>query len=434
MLRSNWIRRVSTIVLLASFICLFTGVNATAIAAEDDSQQGWRFSKPLIVQEESSRYQAFYIDEQTYAGASRDLSDLRIVNAKGQYVPFYIDSGYGESVEQGVTYSSTLVNTAKKNMNTAFDYRVDPIQDDVDIQGNILLIELPEEAFLKHVDVYGSYDGDDWTYMGQEDLYRTDSLQKATIDLETEYKFSYYRLNVLDNVENLSFPKLELIHKTRDVRWNEYNKSAKPKFEIKQDAKLTQLIVHNENRLKINKAQLQVEGNFKRSYQVHDENGNRVRTDGEDELYRLDFNDAQISNTTITGMVPIRAPYFTITINNYDDAPLEIKDVTIEYAIDKVVFENQGDQPYQLLYGKDNVDQPQYDIVNFKVHIEQEDVPMATLGAEVISSETGTPSNLPTTWWLQPKVWFNGVIVLVSVLLVIYLIQKLKSSKNEQNE
>lgn len=426
MLRINLIRRASTMVILASFVCLFTGLNATAA---EEGQQGWRFSKPVIMQEESSRYQAFFLDEQTYAGANTDLRDLRIVNSKGKYIPFYIDSGYGESVEQGVTYTSTLVNTTKKNTNTLFDYRVTPMQDNVDIQGNILLIHVPDEAFLKHVEVYGSYDGNKWELVRKDDLYRTDSLKKETIELEAEYKFSYYRLNVLNNVENLPFSKLELIHNTRDVKWNEYKKSAKARYEIKQDAEFTHIIVHNENRLKMNKVLLQVEGNFKRPYDVYDEDGVRVKTDGEDELYRLDFKDVQISNTTITGTVPISSSFFTITINNHDDAPLEIKDVTSEYAVDKVVFEDQGNQPYQLLYGKDNVDPPQYDIVNFKMHIQQEHVPMATLGAQVISLEEET-SKLHAPWWLQQKVWFNGVILLVSIMLVIFLIRKMNKSRH----
>ncbi|AJS60569.1 DUF3999 family protein [Paenibacillus sp. IHBB 10380] len=431
MLRNNLIRRVSTIAILASFVCLFTGVNVTA-AEDGDGPQGWRFSKPLILQEEGSRYQTFFLDEQTYAGANSDLSDLRIVNTKGQYVPFYINSRYGESVEQEVTYRSTLVNKAKKNKNTSFDYRLIPIHDQVDIQGNILAIHLPDEVFLKHVEVYGSYDGNEWELVKKDELYRTDSLKKATIDLETAYKFSYYRLNVLNNVENLPFSQLELIHNTSDVRWNEYKKSAKPKYEIQQDAKFTHIIVHNENRLRLNKVQLQVEGNFKRSYDVYDKDGSKVRTEGEGELYRLDFKDVQIANTTIIGTVPINAPYFTITINNHDDAPLEIKGVTTEFVVDKVVFEDQGNQPYQLLYGKDNVDQPQYDIVNFKTHIQQEHVPEAKLGAQVIFLEEATPSKLPTPWWLQQRVWFNGVIMLVSVILVILLIRKMnKSSRNE---
>ncbi|HEY2494456.1 MAG TPA: DUF3999 family protein [Paenibacillus sp.] len=409
------IRRVSTIAILISFVCVFTGVNVTA-AEDGDGQKGWRFSKPLIMEEASSRYQTFFLDEQTYAGASSDLSDLRIVNAKGQYVPFYIHSRYGESVEQEVTYSSTLVDTSKKNKNTSFDYRITPLQDHVDIQGNTLLIDLPDEAFLKHVKVYGSHDGNEWTFVKKDDLYRTDSLKKGAIDLETEYKFSYYRLNVLNNVENIPFSKLELIHNTHEDEWNKYIMSTKLRYEIKQDAEFTHIIVHNENRLRLNRLQLQVEGNFKRSYDVYDKEGIRLRTDGENELYRLDFKDVQIASATITGTVPISAPYFTITINNHDDAPLDIKDITTEFVVDKVVFEDQGNHPYQLLYGKDNVDQPQYDIVNFKTHIQQEHVAEAKLGAQVISLEEETLSKLSTPWWLQQKSWFNGVIMLVSVM------------------
>lgn len=397
------------------------------INAEND-QKEWQFSKPIEIKE-SSKYLALILDEDVYAGAAENLDDLRIVNSKGQFVPFYIDSGYRESLEKNTVYSSTLVNLAKKDNSTLVDFQITPMKENTDILGNILSFDLPKEAFLKHVEVYGSYDGNQWELLKKDDLFRTDRLEKNTIELGAQHKFSYYRLNVLNNVENLIFSQLRLIHNIREINWNEFKKTGTPTYEIKQEDKQTSITIQNEHRLKIKNIMLDVTGNFTRSYSAYDLNGKEIQIDGKKELYRLDFKDVQIANTKISGLNPIAKPSFTIKINNQDNPSLNIKGLTTEYFVDKLVFEDQGTGPYQLLYGR-NVNKPQYDIVNFKSHIQKENVGVGKLGAQVIASP-GALVESPTPSWFQTKTWFNVVIIAVSLVLVLFIVTKMYRTKNE---
>ncbi|WP_438348642.1 DUF3999 family protein [Paenibacillus sp. FA6] len=425
--RLKWIRRTSVILLVMFLVGVCLGRDII-VAVSQDGQKEWQFSKGIELQG-SGPYHALFLDEEVYAGAAENLRDLRIMNQKGQFVPYYIDSGYGEAKEQTQIYSSSLVHTAMKDGNTLLDYKITRVADNVDIQGNLLSVELPEGAFLKHIKVYGSYDGNQWELVEQSELYRTDQLVKNSIDLGSEYKYEYYRLSVLNNVEKLTFPSLQLTHNTQELEWLVHTKRGKPSFEVKQKDGFTQIIVNNENRLQITELQLFTESNnYTRSYELYDEQGVRIDTVGEQEIYQLDFKDAQISNRMITATDPIRSSFITIEINNRDDLPLDIAGFGIAYIVDKLVFEDKGEGPYKLLYGNTPATKPQYDIVNFKSHIEQEDVGLGKLSIQVKAQVPATTKEDPA-WWLQQKLWFNGMIVVVSLVLIVLLIKKMNPSK-----
>lgn len=135
-----------------------------------------------------------------------------------------------------MTYTTELLGEVKKEKDDSiFDFEVTPLGKNVDIRGNSLKVSLPNENFLKHVEVYGSYDSIGWERVKLDDLYRIDSLTKDTIELDDKYSFRYYRLKVLNNVEGLSFPQMQLSNVISDLQWRDFQKSATPKYELKQE-------------------------------------------------------------------------------------------------------------------------------------------------------------------------------------------------------
>jgi hypothetical protein len=414
------------VVTLLGSLFFYVGDGVSVHSAEQDGQQDWQFSKPLNFEANGSSYRAVFLDEQVYAGATQDLRDLRIVDGKGQFVPYYIDSGYEESAERQVKYATELVGTVKKEKDTSvLDFKVTPLGEHVDIQGNILTISLPQDYFLKHVEVFGSYDATAWEFVQKDDLYRTESLKKDTIDLNDTYTYSYYRLKILNNVEGLDFSQLQLSYNTSAIQWQDYQKNAKPTYEMKQEAGFTDIIIQNADHLKIKEVQLLAAGNFKRNYEVLGPDEEHIETEGVAELFRLNFKDATIADTTITAALPITSSSFKVRINNQDDLPLDISDIQIKYNLDKVVFEDRGSESYHVLYGNDNVVKPQYDIVNFKSHIEQEGVALGSLGEQMVISEK-TKESAPAPKGFASKPWFSGVIIVISVVLIGLIGNKLR--------
>ncbi|MBT2290187.1 DUF3999 family protein [Paenibacillus albidus] len=399
-----------------------------AAAAESvESYAAWRFSKPIEAGGDVP-YHALYLDEDVYREAAEDLSDLRIVDGQGKTVPFYMDNGETVISEYTTAYASKLVHTANQKTAAIFDYKITPARENTDIVGNKLVFELPEEAFLKHVQVFGSYDGNVWEPLLKADLYATDGLEQNSIELGAAYKFGYYRLRVENNIEQLAFDKLELRLNSQEVKKTDYKREQTPEYTITQKGNETHIIVDNGNRLNISKVLLDSTGNFSRKYKLLDESGQPVGTADGDELYRLDFKDAKITATDIIPLQLLRSRVFTVVIENNDDAPLRINKVHTEYFVDKLVFAADTQGPYKLLYGNPQASAPQYDIAHFKDYIESGTLNLALLGTQNTAREAsvGTAAG---SGWLQSKTGFNIIIVTVSLLLIIVLIRKMNQTR-----
>jgi hypothetical protein len=405
------------------------GGGGTVFAAADNNRSEWRFAKPIELQG-SGKYRAVFLDEAVYKAAQEDLDDLRIVDDRGQFVPFYRDGGYAEAKENQVMYKSDLIDTVRKNNDTLLDYRIIPLDTAKDIQGNALSLSLPAQPFLKHLEIYGGHDGNQWELLKKDYIYRTERLEKSTITLDSDYKFGYYRIKVLDNVDNLRFPQLQLINNTRETKRTEYTKIGSLPYEIKQDKGQTIIAIKNENRLHIAAVRLEAGGSFSRLYTVQDADGKETRVEGKPELYRMDFQNVQLQNTTIIAAAPFAKPQLNIKINNLDSPPLALTGVTIDYLLDKLVFEHQEGRGYQLLYGNEGASKPAYDIAGFRQLIEKEQPQLSALGAQVVSPNYGAAAS-SSSWWFQTKTWFNAVIVAVSVLLVIVVGMKLSRAKDQ---
>ena len=167
---------------------------------------------------------------------------------------------------------------------------------------------------------------------------------------------------------------------------------------------------------------LQSEGNFKRQFEVGEETKLECETDW---IYQLRFQDLNISNNSINLNTPTAAEQVTIKIFNFDNRPLPIKSITVDYYIDKVIFEDDGQAPYRLYFGNEKANQPYYDLELYKAHIQKEKQDLGILKKLVQIREF----TLPRKSQLNMGYLFNGIIVLISLLLVFFIIRQLGANK-----
>lgn len=427
-------RRARAAVLLAVLGGLILGPGASpahsAAAASGGAEKTgggqWKLSREISLPEAAPYYE-LYLDEAVYRSAAEDLRDLRIQDSTGAPVPYYMESGAETVEEHSAVYSSALTHKAVKGTDTLLDYQIKPLAEHVDIQGNRLVFELPADSFLKHVEVWGGYDGQAWELLGTGDLYATNGLSADSITLERSYKFGYYRLVVKNNPEGLEFPGLTLVDSSREWSTAAFMRQKTPQTEIKQVENRTEIMISNTDRLKIGKVMLGSTGNFLRRYELYDSAGIKLPVTGSGELYRLDFKDTRISRTEIQP-VPAASDSLRVVIYNLDDAPISITDLKIEYLVDRLVFAGGEKTPYSLLYGNTLATAPQYDIINFKDRISGEKLVQAALGAETpVPVTAGEPPG--TSWWLQGRWGFNAIIIAVSLLLILIVARKLGRTK-----
>lgn len=397
---------------------LFT---STAFAA--DNPASWNYSAPIQL-EGSNQYKNFFLTEEVYEHAAASLADLCIVDAQGENVPFYIRSGSGIVLQNKLSYQSELVQSFKKYNDSYLDFRVVPLKSNTDIAGNSLLLTLPAGSFLKHLEVYGSHDGDSWQYIVKDYVFKAEGREKNEVSLGAERKYDFYRIVILDNPENIALDKLNLCKQYNDHQWSSFIKSAPIDFEVKTDKNDSVITLFNKQRLKIKQITLEVETNFQRTYRIYGDTPSEVLLKS-GELYNLQLENVKVSDPVISfGSKPIAIPVIKIKLDNRDDRPLVIKAVSIEYYIDKLIFPDMGSGPYLLYFGNDKAVKPNYEIELQQEYIEKEKQDNCSLGSGRAESKS-VP--LPDSRSMQ--VIFNGIIVIVSILLIGLLVSRLKSTK-----
>lgn len=407
---------------MAIMIWWIPNQNVSATTTEN-SWKDWSFYSPIQL-EGTSKYKAVFLSEEVYEHANPNLEDLRIIDSEGSAIPYYIQNGQTDTENNRIAHGSILTSKIQKNNDTLFDFKINPIRENQDIIGNTLVFSLPEQNFLKHLVIFGSYDGNHWEEVGRDYIYRTDRIQKSEVSLEENYKYGYYRIKMIDNAEKISLSNLELIYSETLLEWQDYQKSIKLPYEIKNEGKETIIQLENPQQLKIKEISLDVSGNFQRSYLLFGSEQRRIEAEGPQELYNLSFKDVEISSTSISlAQHPISDQQITINIANLDNPPLDIQNVNVVYDIDKIVFENNGIAPYRLYYGNPQAQVPQYDLKQFQDYIEKEKQDILKLDSAVALNEDTANTNHLKGFNL--KVFFNVIVVAISILLAIFLLRKL---------
>lgn len=402
-------------VFILSFLVLTLLIGTTHARPED-----WLSAKEILTTG-TSPYQSFFLDGDVYRYAKCDLSDIRIIDKNGEFVPYYIKKGYLEEEQSEINYNSHLTDSFRKNNDTFQDFEMIPLQNDIDIIGDTLLFTLSTKDFLKQVDIYGSYDGLQWQFMITDTLYRAGGNTKQSILLPGPQKYRYYRIKLKDNVEGIVVENLILSHTQREIRNEGYRQTTRLPQTVENIDKKTIITFNNTSHIKIISVDFEIEDNHQRTYQLFTESGQI--TFGE--LYRLQFQDKDIINTTINLSQPVTDTTFSVHINNRDDKPLQIKDVAVNYLIDKVVFRDVGASPYTLYFHNPEAVKPSYEIEQFRNLIENEDQGIASLG-KLTHFRQEEEKEPPRFDYL-----FNIVIGMVSIFLVLLLARQLKYKQQE---
>lgn len=391
---------------------------STVMAADEFSEWNHWVS---IKMEGDSPYKAVYLTEEVYQYALTNLNDLRIVDNLGQQVPYYIQGGSTLQQKNEIVINAQLKENFQQNDTTYFDYLISTSSTDDPI-GNKLVFSLPNQNFLRHIEVYGSYDGHQWTKLTKDDLYWVDGRQKNEVLLGEDKKFHYYRIGLLDNADTISLGKMDLILSHDSSQWASYKRVMKPEFKVENQKRETVITISNPHKLKIRRFIFDITGNFQRKYSVYRETQETAPLQV-GELYSLSFAGKDLRSKEISFKKSLDESNIVIKIQNQDDRPLVIHEIQAEYDIDKLVFPDLGNQPYRLYFGNSKAKQPNYELQLQKNYIEKEKQDLCTLQA-VEQNEQSKPDPV-----IQGNLIFDVVIALVAFLLIALIVPKLNLHK-----
>ncbi|CAM4226730.1 DUF3999 family protein [Saccharibacillus endophyticus] len=410
-----------------------------------EASDSWAFAKEIQVAQ-GAQYQALFLDPDIYGRAEENLGDVRIVNASGQFMPYYMDSG--EEGERGLDreYPLELIDRADGEKEIRFDFRVVQAADNEDVRGSRLTFSLPQASFLKKVSLDGSYDGQRWEAVTTGELYSTgEGAFRNVIELNEPAKYGYYRVKVPKGPEPFDLEGMALIDVGTAVSGEDFRRTKEIPFNVESSSGMSEVVMYNADKLRIDRIKLNAAASdgssgFSRAFYVNREKGTgantRILSPGR--LNRLELAGSTVDDTEIWLADPIRNEKPMVVINNGENPPLDIASIEIGYRVDRLVFEDTGTGPYRLVYGAERQETPQYDISAFRTQIEQSGPGEATLGKEnasqfvppaateenISGTDTGDGPKVGASASLQ--ITFNLVLVAVALVLIVFLGKKLK--------
>ncbi len=378
---------------------------------------------------------------------SNNLSDIRIVNSKDEFVPYYIDSGYDETVTvEGNRYHGEKIAEFYKNNDCHIDFKVDTSVegiDDIDdtdgirdIVVNYIDINIDRSistgsgsgsgsgsGFARDIQIYGSYDSLKWDYIKDDNIYFiSNSNHKLTVSFGSELKYQYYKIVVLDNIgrDSTRIKNIEVYKEKEDKNKYLYELNRNIEYTLNSyvdnntNKNKTDILLNNKDKLKIYNVNIEYEygevPHFHRNYLLYCDdsivNGS----------YISDFN-----NTINIASRNIQDKQIKIEIDDGDDSPIKITGINIDYYVDRLVFNAKESEKYKILVGNSGVEEPHYDIVYQKhEHDAKEQVSLGGLIERGDFKESDT----------KDKITLNVVVIITSIALAIIIISLIIDGKN----
>ena len=393
-------------------------------AIPDEVMMEWT-GRAVLCSYGSERYKAFFLEPEVYSQARSDLADLRIMDDSFQKIPYIIQRGFERRQSNTTIYESQQIKSFKKKGDSFFDFKLSHQDVDKDTSGTGLCLNLPQENLLKRIEIFGSYDGEQWHLVWSGTVYRVDDLVQNEVDFAKVEKFGYYRIKVLDNAENHRILGLQLLHSNLIIDWQSFGRSTRLDYEIKEEERQTIITIRNPYRLKINRVHLKAGGNFKRRCRVFDEQGT-VKNLEDTEVYNLDFEDVNVTKTQINlGKYPCASSVIYAKIDNRDNPPLNISAIDVDYLVDRVIFEATNSSEYYLFFGNPLAEHQDYDIESYREQVIRAAHELLQL-EDIQVTETTAKKKETSFQWL-----FNVLMGAAAVVLITILLRKTNLSSTE---
>jgi hypothetical protein len=360
-----------------------------------------------------NRYKSLRLIPPVYNTSRNRLMDILIHDAKGETVPYFINSSLQDTNTSRETWPLALVDSYIKDDYFFFDYKL-AMERDSDIIATSMELSTTHSDFAKSVDVYGSHDGMNWDYVQNDTLYAVEGKSKLAINFNREQKFTHYRLRLNNNLERIFFQAVNLAYSITLSEEIWFIESLVPGFTVETKDKTTKIIIDGLKNLRLCDVTIETDSMFLRN----------VRAPGgiRKELYHLSINDIVYTDTTLPlERHIVRDEAYTLSIDNADDKPINVKSITVRYYAEDLVFEGHAGEVYTLEWRIDSVKTaPIYDIARYRDEILKGPIDQLSLGAIRYAEAPAEPQ------MVIPKIIFNIVVILVTLLLGVIIVLRLR--------
>ena len=399
---------------ILTLTALFCGLMLSASA-----QQNFKYQATLH-KVDSTGFYRISLQPAFIAKAKADLSDIRIVDAKGNFIP-YIQAG---SLPQKDQKSFVVFNQidARLSTDTGTTFIV---ENKTSLALDRLWIKLQNTAVQRKVNLVGSDDLKQW-FAIQEDI----PLQEAVVNSEGTYMQSlsfpasnYRYLKLLVNDRNKTPIKfLQAGVYTEYAATLSYAPVSLVQLTRVDSNKTTYITLKLNDKYQVNKLHLNITAPkyFKRDVSVYQVTGHDKQLLGE----------AELNSTKVTDLlIAAKANQLIIQINNGDNLPLTITSIDAYQSAESLISYLDGKQTYRLLAGDQSVQAPEYDLKFFADSI-RHNTPQ--ISHEVVSQNTAYLIKQPAKARRDYTV-FIWIAIVIAAGLLLFLTLKMTKEVNKKS-
>ncbi len=404
-------------------ICILLLSSTSITFADDKNIDMWKFEKEILINEEFE-YKSIMLDKEVYKYTNNDLSDIRIVDQNNGFVPYYLERQYEEigGKNNSYVYYAEEILSFIKNDDLFMDFKLvsNNIEKDFIVNQLDLNINLSRN-FAKDIIIYGSYDNEKWHSIKEDKIFNIsdENKSKTSLYFDGNLKYSYYRISILQNIENIQVESIVAINKEDIiVNRNDYTVEEKLEYKIKQEANNTIITILNPNKLKIFKIQVVTKDLFRRDYKLELQNGFIFDTG----IMNSDKGGNIIN--IYDNYMRKEAEELKLTIYNKDDKPINTDEIIVIYYTDKLVFKANKNHKYRMLIGNENAITPSYDIISYKTFIENEKKEIVVFG-DTIEQNIEEPVSKSNNM----KLILNVVVIVTSLFLIFIIFNSIKKKQ-----
>ena len=183
-------------------------------------------------------------------------------------------------------------------------------------------------------------------------------------------------------------------------------------YEVEKNGKSTILKIKSKF-LPLKSIVLDVNDEFQRNYTVR--SGDNFYTEG------IISKVGEKSNLIINLENVPKLSEIIVEIQNGDNSPLKINEVTGNYVPDRIVFRATEGEDYKITFGDENLNKPEYDIVKFADSIKERDEVLVGKLEKTDEKKVSKPRDY--------TVYYNVFIGVVVVILIGFMVNKLNKNK-----
>ncbi len=400
-----------------------------ATAAElPPAWQHWHYLRALEVEPASeSRLVKVTLPLEVYGKAQTNLPDLRVIDDTGREVAFVLEARLGRTSREWRAASVVDFGYFPE----LYTYAVVEVPPEVERHNTLETLTDANDFFA-------------WVEVAASDALPAPEQEKAAWRVVRERAPIYrFRKEGVEGAQTVTYPETRAhylrLRITREDKQNLVLRACRVAHEVVEAAELVRLPAKSvsqpeapvgqskwqvdlgTNQVPASEVRFEVkQAQFHRPVEVWaSDDGERWTRAGAGDIHRYSTaSGVQVQASLKVEFDEARGRYWRVVVHNRNDPPLEGLTVELYGTPRHVLFQQEPQRSYRLLYGNEQAEAPQYELARLADPAEFEKAARGAVGAEEVN-----------TAWVDPRPWSErhsavlwvalGIVVAVLVLLSI---------------